>query len=214
MNDALLAALSRRFPLSEKPVGDFAVLSASGMRFAVAAYEAAGLGHVSAMRAAGFFGAMKMETLIVVPQQRDLPLYSFDRIAAMGSYTLLAELYDTDLTAVDLSALDAAAARFPALADRDPGAHWYDGIRLPQSLSKRGRKKQAAQLDELALEHFSAYLDPPAAPTADLCAKRDKTAAYVRGLLEHGGPPTDVFKKALGAEKTAELFETVLFGLS
>ncbi len=68
-------------------------------------------------------------------------------------------------------------------------------------------------LSEKPVGDFSAYLAAPAAPTADLCAKRDKTAAYVRGLPEHGGPSTDVFK-APGAEKTGEPFETVLFGLS
>lgn len=55
-------------------------------------------------------------------------------------------------------------------------------------------------LSEKPVGDFSAYLAAPAAPTADLCAKRDKTAAYVRGLPEHGGPSTDVFK-APGAEK-------------
>ena len=42
--------------------------------------------------------------------------------------------------------------------------------------------------------------------------KREKTNAYVEGLLRNGGPSTDVFKKALGEQKTAELFKTVLFG--
>ena len=31
-------------------------------------------------------------------------------------------------------------------------------------------------------------------------------------LLRNGGPSTDVFKQALGEEKCAEMFRTVLFG--
>jgi hypothetical protein len=31
--------------------------------------------------------------------------------------------------------------------------------------------------------------------------------------LSQGGPSTDVFKKALGEDKTARLFKTVLFGV-
>ena len=54
------------------------------MRFFVKAYRADGLGHVSVMRAKGFFGLMKMDTLIIVPKEKDLPLYSYDRIYAMG----------------------------------------------------------------------------------------------------------------------------------
>lgn len=42
--------------------------------------------------------------------------------------------------------------------------------------------------------------------------KREKTEYYANGLLERGGPSTDVFKKSLGKEKTEELFKKVLFG--
>lgn len=49
-------------------------------------------------------------------------------------------------------------------------------------------------------------------PLTDMAAKQAKTAAYVEGLLTHGGPSTDVFKKALGPEKTEQLFRKVLFG--
>ena len=57
-----------------------------------------------------------------------------------------------------------------------------------------------------------AWLHAEFKPLTDRDAKRAKTNAYVNGLLEHGGPSTDVFKQVLGAEKTAELFHKVLFG--
>ena len=41
--------------------------------------------------------------------------------------------------------------------------------------------------------------------------KREKAGIYVEGLLKHGGPSTDVFKKGIGEEKTAELFRKTLF---
>ena len=84
MTDHLLALLKAQYPLRACDAGEFSALKASGMRFTVEAYEAEGLGHVSVMRAKGFFGLMKMDTLIVNPTERDLPLYSYDRILAMG----------------------------------------------------------------------------------------------------------------------------------
>ena len=54
-----------------------------------------------------------------------------------------------------------------------------------------------------------------AAGQAASCApqeKAQKTGIYVEGLLLHGGPSTDVLKKGLGEEKTADLFRNVLFG--
>ena len=85
----------------------------------------------------------------------DLPLYSYDRIFAMGNDTLIVELYDT-----------------------------------------------------LA----GAYLSDDATPVSDVTVKQEKASYYVNGLLEKGGPSTDVFKKALGEEKTAKLFGDILFG--
>ena len=43
-------------------------------------------------------------------------------------------------------------------------------------------------------------------------AKQEKARVYVNGLLEKGGPSTDVFKKSIGEAKTRELFERILFG--
>ena len=73
-------------------VGEFAKLKVNGMKFTIRAYHVEGLGHVSIMCAKGFFGLMKMDTLMIVPDERDLPLYSYDRIQAMGNDTLIVEL--------------------------------------------------------------------------------------------------------------------------
>ena len=171
----LLNVIGDRFPLTPRDAGEFAVLKAKG-----------------------FFGLMKMETLIVNPKEIDLPRYSCDRILAMGNDTLIAELYDTAVGGFSAPELDKIVAEAAALPERDPGKHWYDGIRLPQSISKKGKKAQRAPFDRLALAHFKAWLNADCPPLTDKAAKREKTAAYVNGLLEHGGPSTDVFVQALG----------------
>jgi hypothetical protein len=183
------------------------------MTFTVEAYHAQGLGHVSVMRAKGFFGLMKMDTLMIVPQGKDLPLYSYDRIYAMGNDTLIVELYDTMTGELDLSALNEVKARYAHLAERDPGEHWYDSIKLAESISKKGKKADTPAFDAFTTEHFQAYLNVPAADVLDETKKQELSARYVNGLLSQGGPSTDVFKKALGEDKTARLFKTVLFGV-
>ena len=213
MTDVLLSRIKDRYPLTELDVGKFATLRANGMKFSVQAFRAPGLGHVSIMRAKGFLGLMKMDTLMVVPREKDLPLYSYDRIFAAGNDTLIVELYDTLTSPLDLGALDEIKARRTYLAERDPGVHWYDDIKLQGSISKKGKRAQTPELDALTYEHFEAYLSAPAATTADVAQKNTRSASYVNGLLTHGGPSTDVFKKALGEETTARLFKEVLFGV-
>ena len=213
MTNKMLAAIGDAFPLTELPCSEFATQKVSGMKFCIRRFQAPGLGTVSVMVAAGFFGLMKMDTLIITPTEVDMPLFSYDRVLAMGNDTLIFELYDTQLNPVNLSCLDAVKERHSDLPDHDLGAHWYDAIKLPCSLSKKGKKNHTPAFDACTLEYLQAFLT--AAKTATPCPaepKREKASVYVEGLLQHGGPSTDVFKKGIGEEKTALLFRKILFG--
>ncbi len=212
MTGKILDLIKEKYSLSPLNAGDMATLKASGMKFSVEAYKAEGLGHVSVMRAKGFFGLMKMDTLIINPTEIDLPLYSYDRILAMGNDTLIVELYDTVVGEYSDANLSKVKERFASLPERDPGEHWYDSIKLASSISKKG-KKITQELDQLTIEHFRAYLESSTATVTDGKSKKDMAAVYVNGLLEKGGPSTDVFKKELGVDKTTKLFREILFGI-
>lgn len=214
MTEKILNIINAKYAITELSVGDMATLKANGMTFAIKAYKAKGLGHISVMRAKGFGGLMKMDTLIINPTEVDLPLYSYDRIFAMGNDTLIVELYDTLIDAYSEAHLQTVKSEYTDLAERDPGEHWYDGIKLGASISKKGKKKQQERFDELALKHFEAYIASEATFVSNFDIKQEKASYYVNGLLEKGGPSTDVFKKALGEEKTAMLFREILFGTS
>ena len=213
MTDKLLNAIGNAYPLTEKDVGNFKSLKASGMKFSIRAFEAAGLGSVSVMTAVGFFGLMKMDTLIITPTKIDMPLLSYDRVLAMCNDTLIYELYDTYVEKAELAAVAEVKAEHNALPDHDLGEHWYDSIKLTESISKKGKKMHTVPFDVLTKNYMDAYLaDCAKAADSEESIKREKASVYVEGLLSHGGPSTDVFKKALGDEITAELFRKVLFG--
>ena len=213
MIEKLLTAIRKDFPLTEQDTGDFQKLKANGMKFSIQAYKAEGLGWVSVMTAKGFFGLMKMDTLIINPTDVDMPLLSYDRIHAMGNDTLIYELYDTLVGQPDLSLLDKAKGRTNLLPDHNLGKHWYDDIKLPQSFSKKCKKIQTPAFNDAAYQYMISFLKAAkTAPACDADAKREKASVYVEGLLTNGGPSTNVFKKSLGVEKTAHLFRHILFG--
>lgn len=214
MTDKILNIIKEKYLIEAIDAGEMSSLKANGMTFKVEAYKAAGLGHISVMRAKGFFGLMKMDTLIINPTELDLPLYSYDRIFAMGNDTLIVELYDTMLGEYSDASLNAVKEKYTSLPKRDPGEHWYDSIKLASSISKKGKKKETPDFDRMTIEHFEAYLSSSCASVSDSAAKKEKAAVYVNGLLEKGGPSTDVFKKSLGVEKTTKLFHEILFGIS
>ena len=213
MTEKMLQKLSEQYPLAEQDSGGYGKLKVRGMKFCIRTFHAEGLGHVSVMTASGFFGLMKMDTLIINPLERDLPLLSYDRVYAMGNDTLIYELYDTLLQKTDLPQIAKAKQNADCLPDHDLGEHWYDSIKLPVSMSKKGRKVHTAAFDVAAMEYLDAYLK--SAESAAICEaepKREKASVYVEGLLKNGGPSTDVFQKGIGEEKTADLFCRVLFG--
>lgn len=208
MIDKLLSVIGEKYPLTDADC--ISGLKASGMKFNIRSYKAEGLGHVSVMTAKGFFGLMKMDTLIVNPTELDLPLYSYDRIFAMGNDVLIVELYDT-LANPDTFNMSDVKSGYTDLAERDPGEHWYDSIKLPVSISKKGKKLNTPRMNELTIEHFVAYLNA-AVPTDKTEVKMEKASLYVDGLILKGGPSTDAFKKAIGEKRTAELLKNILFG--
>ncbi len=209
----LLDIINARYQLTPIDTNAYNGLKVNGMKFDIKAYKAKGLGHVSIMSARGFFGLMKMDTLIINPTEVDLPLYSYDRILAMGNDTYILEVYDTMLEATDLSSMEALNSKYNHLPLHDLGAHWYDNIKLPCSISFKGKKQIYADLDKFTVENLKSFLALPQQPVADKEAKEQKSLYYVNGLLEHGGPSTDAFTKAIGPGATATLFHHALFGV-
>ena len=213
MIKSMIRTITAKYHLNGIIVGEFSKMKVKGMDFEIWAFHADGLGHVSAITARGFFGLMKMDTLIINPTQRDMPLFSYDRVHTLGNDTLICELYDTILESADLSRVEAVKEKYAGLPEQDPDKHWYDDIKLSVSLSKKGGKEHTEALDNCAMEYLESFLEAAEdAPYCDPDEKKAKAAFYVDGLLTHGGPSTDVFKKSLGDERTARLLRNILFG--
>ena len=213
MLQQMLRTITGKYHLNAIALGEFARMKVGATNFQIWAFHAEGLGHVSAITATGMLGLMKMDTLIINPTEKDMPLFSYERVHAMGNDTLTCELYDTILEKVFLNRVEDVKTRYRHLPDHNLGQHWYDSIKLPISLSKKGKKANTPEFDKCAMDYLEAYLTD--AQDAEYCEpawKKEKASVYVEGLLEQGGPSTDVFRKGLGQEKTEALFRNILFG--
>ena len=102
-------------------------------------------------------------------------------------------MYDTRLDRTKTP--DAAAKVAEGYADipEQPVApNWYDDIKLPGCLKKKGKKALTGACDR--------------------DEKMKAAQVYTEGLLTNGGPSTDQFIKAKGREFTEKLFRETLFG--
>ena len=212
----LIDLISRKKELKELSAGEFSALKVGPMKFTIGHWDGGVLGNISFMYGSAMMGLMKMETLIINPVKADLPLLSLDTVLAMGKLTVIAEIYDTTVGGFDEKPCLAVKEKLSCYPDRPTAPTWYDNIKLGCSLSKKTGRKALAELEKGLADYLQAYLsiaDKTPGLSADLLEqKRLKSDAYVTGLLEHGGPSTDVFVKYIGKEKTEKLFREVLFG--
>ena len=217
MNTAL-TALGSAFPLRRLDPGEYASFSAGPMDVAVEWYEAEGLGNTTHICGSAMAGRVRLETLILAPDARDLPLFSFDRFAAMDTLTQLVEYYDILLApaAFDASGLENAGSAAADLPDCNLGTHWYDSLRLSASSAKKAGMDALPALEAALAQSLGAYLalaaSAPLLGAAARAEKRAQTAVYVEGLLQNGGPSTDAFAKALGPQSAREFFTCIVFG--
>ena len=206
-----ISTIKETFDITERNIGKFAVMKKSGMTFRISAYEIEGIGNMSLFTMSAFFGIMKMKTVVFTPLTVDAPLFSYDYINAMGNETLMLELYSTQLSPMDVAALDTVKQKYNHLPDHDLGSHWYDHLKLSPTLAKKG-KKLTPEYRKLTDEFFRNYLEAVRKSTpCNRSEKQAKVREYTNGLLNNGGPATDQFRKLFGEEATVELFTKYIF---
>ena len=210
MNGSVLNLFSDRGALTAKDVTPWQTFSGKGMKFHLQSFDWAGCACVSYLTMRAFLGLMKMETIICTPYTKDLPLFSYDLINAIGKRTLLVELYDTQLDPIDLSPLESVKESYCDLKEKSLKPNWYDTLRLSPSTCKVG---PASRLSSLATEMTTAYTSLFAtARTADPVAKTARNCEYVEGLISNGGPAINTIRQMLGSEAAETLFRRFLFG--
>jgi hypothetical protein len=209
----MIRTITEKHHLNAITLGEFARMKVKGMDYNLWAFHADGLGHVSAMSSKGFLGMMQRDTLIVNPTEKDMPLFSYNRVHSMSNNTLICELYDTLLESNGLESIERVTTVFRTLPEHDLGSNWYDSLKLPQSLAKQAKKGDGDSLDRCAMDYLNAFLEEAEkAPYCDPAAKKEKACVYVEGLLANGAPATVGIQKAIGQDKAAILFHNVLFG--
>ena len=210
MNGSVLNLLSNRGTLTAKDVTPWQTFSGKGMKFHLQSFDWAGCACVSHLTMRAFLGLMKMETIICTPYTKDLPLFSYDLINAIGKRTLLVEVYDTQVAPADLSTMDAVKAAYSDLDDKPMKPAWYDHLKLSPTVCKTGRGPRFSQLAE---EMTTAYIDLFAtAREVDPVAKNARNREYVEGLISNGGPAINTIRQLLGPEAAETLFRRFLFG--
>ena len=216
MNEQFLDLLKKEYEVEELNIGDDASLSKKGMNFKIRSFDVKGLGHLCLMDMKAMLGLMKMETAVLSSETKDVPLFNIDRVIVMGNKTQLVEFYDNQLEPIT----EEASSRYMKIKKSGPelepyvsGEHWYDPILYPFSYAKK-KKGSADVFDEICTKYIKEYLDQlKTAPACETEAKKAKTAGFAQGLLDHGGPAVDQFRKLFGEDAAKRIILGHMYGV-
>ena len=203
----LLEKINEEYTLKSIENDEFSSVKISIMHCDCEIYEAKNLGHVFYMNSKAPLGLMKMETLIINPFELDAPLLSLELI---NNKKVIFEIYNTLLEEnTDSVKIQEVFNKYKEY-ELENTPHWYDELLLASTKTKMPNIELAKQLID---ESFDAYLDVlEDSHICDSIEKKEKAKEFVNGLLENGGPSTDMFMKKFGLEKTEKFFNEAMFG--
>lgn len=210
----LLEIINAYYDLIELDTNTYKDAELNGIPLIIKSFDAVNFGSVSILSSNS--NVMNLDTLILNPFSKDMPLFSYDRIKAFQTDTLFIELYDTlldkSINKVVNEELNIIKKKYQEISELEHKDNWYDSIRLDASTSKKVGIDQSNLFNDLTKEYLKGYLS--ISKNLDSCneeLKKAKAKEYTDGLLENGGPSTDAFIKAKGKEYTEKLYREVLF---
>jgi len=217
--DAALATLRENYTVTPIDVGDYKEMKIYGiMKFDVEQYDIEELGNLSIMRMN--MGLMQMATVVITPQDKNLPLLSADYMYILSNRKAYLEFYDVVKEKDDtynklLNSLAEAISAYDHLENIEASEAWYADL-LTVTSYKGGKADADKDLEKQLVDSLQAYLShAKALPMLSNEEKAEKiaiTVAYTDGLIEKGGISTDVFKDELGDEETKLFFDNIFFG--
>ena len=215
-----LRIVEEYYPVKALDAGDYSDLTAYGvLHFHTDQYEVEGLGNLSVLTTNMAF--MQMVSFLLTPYDKAVPLMTLDFMYILGNRKSYVEFYDlaadtgTEEYGQVLDALRELRSRYDDLTELEVEEKWYDAY-TTVVMHKELPSKEDARNKDLFFDSLHTYLEAsaPLAPleVEDAKLQWENTRDYSEGLITQGGVSTDVFKKALGEEKTRDFFNKVFFG--
>ena len=213
-----LNLIRENYEVNELDTKDFKNVTVQNMNYLVKQYEVKGLGNLLIM-VCKESDMLQMDSFVITPYYKNLPLFSTDYIYMKEKRTFLNEIYnlgakEDDLYNKYIEKFSKIKDKYKDLIDMPQKKAWYDEIR-PVCIAKNTESDKDDEIIEIFIENLKIYIDMDKETLLlseeEYKKKWIKTEEYVNGLIDIGGVSTDVFKTTLGADKTREFFHRVFF---
>lgn len=217
--DAVLTELENEYTLTACDPGEYKEMKIYGlMKFHVEQYNIEEVGNLSIMRMN--MGVMQMATVVITPQDKNLPLLSADYMYILSNRKAYLEFYDVVKEKDNsynqlLNALSEVQTEYDYLENIETSSAWYAHL-LTITSYKGGTSAVDKDLEGMLVNSLKTYIEHskqfPLLSDEEKNEKLAITIEYTDGLIEKGGISTDIFKKELGDTETKKFFDNVFFG--
>ena len=211
----LIDKLSSKHAVNRIDIGSDAALKKGLLHFKVERYDVEDIGNLCVLTMRGFWGFVKMETVVLASVTKEVPLFNTDSISFGKQTVQIVELYDTR-TAPGDGSLESACQ---AVKDKDDDIEDYSGStgNYSAKLMSCSYGKKSKTATERMTESAKKYVDLFAqelesAPGRDAEAGRAKNAEFADSLLKNGGPAVNKIRKMFGEETAKRIIRDHMYG--
>lgn len=214
-----LKIMNDNYGLKELDTKDFKFLSIQKMDYTVRQFEVKGVGNLLVMTCPES-EAMQMDSFVITPFFKNLPLMSTDYMYMKEKRMFLNEIYslvphEDETYNKYMELFKKNKSELDDLPDMPVQPCWYDPIR-PVCTAKNTAPDTDDRIIELFEKNLLTFIqmEKELKPLTgeDLKKKWQLTQDYSDKLVDAGGVSTDVFKAVMGPEKTKSFFNDVFFG--
>ena len=208
MIDPILKKLNSLYTLNELSKQNIKLAKTS---FSIQQFNADGLGNVTVLQSKEFFGLIKIETIIINPFERDIPLLMYKRTYGLFKDVLRCEMLDTRVENGVVPEYIKKLNEYKGKYDIDIKPSWNKDILFKESIYKKTINRSF--LDSITTNFFNAYLRwSIQVGVYDKHLRKAKAKAYTEDLLRNGNHEIDVLVREKGREYTQELYRNVILG--
>lgn len=215
MINKFLSEIQNKYLCERVDVGVFNLVKVEGSKIHIEAYDAEGLGRVAMVEVNGFLKLWKMQSMIITPFEKDAPIYYYHRHNRKGNDIYKVEVLNMLLEDRELKEFTPVLEKYASITDVEDKPNWYDEIKMPGCVLKSIKKAESAKMDEVAVDHFMAYLElVENAPKCGKTRKKNATQEFVDGLVEKSGIAVlQLFRAYYDKNVAKKLCLEILFGM-
>ena len=214
MIQKMMEAIKSKYACKAVDAGVFAKVVIDGANFKIDAYDVAGVGRVATVQMKRLVGFWDMQSLIITPFEKDMPIYYYNRHREKGNYIYRVEVFDTQLNPVGMEDMAEVIEKYSSLPEDPQNERWYDYLKL-QSVVKKVPKNEKESLSPMIWEHFECYMAMlDKAADCKATEKKKKVTVFVNELSKQSGIAiVEIFIANYGENVAEKLCNEVLFGL-